>query len=90
MEVKAGLDISKMSYKAAKMVIAERIKNARLNTGLSQCYVAQCLSISQSSYSRMEAGATAPDCAQIRILSGLYGISILWFLGMPNFVVYAA
>jgi len=38
----------------------------------------------------MERGLLSPDCAQIRVLSGLHGISILWLLGMPNFVVTAA
>lgn len=82
-------EVPSANYKATKALIAARIKEARLNSGLRQEEVAKELNISQSSYSRMEKGVLAPDCAQIRVLSGLYNISILWFLGMPNFLVYA-
>jgi transcriptional regulator with XRE-family HTH domain len=82
-------DSFKLSYPQARSLIANRIKDARLNSGLSQEDVAQKLHISQSSYSRMERGILAPDCAQIRVLSGLYGMSILWLLGFPNFVIDA-
>jgi len=81
--------IPSCSYREAKATIAKRIKEARLNSGLKQADVAQELSVSQSTYSRMEQGLLAPDCAQIRVLSGLHGVSILWLLGMPNFLVYA-
>ena len=82
-------EVPSMSYRAAKALIAARIKEARLNSGLKQCDVARELNISQSSYSRMEQGILSPDCAQIRVLSGLYNISILSLLGMPNYFVYA-
>ncbi len=81
--------VSKTSYAMAKKEIASRIKDARLNSGLSQRNVAKALNLSQSSYSRMERGLLMPDCAQIKVLSGLYGASILWLLGMPNYFVYA-
>lgn len=87
--MEAGLDIGKTSYKQAKEELGRRIREAREDNGLTQCDVAKALSISQSSYSRMEAGLIAPDCAQIRVLSGLHGVSILWLLGMPNYFVYA-
>ena len=79
-----------ITCKEAKREIASRIREARLQSGLKQCDVAEALNISQSTYSRMERGILAPDCAQVRVLSGLHGISILWLLGMPNFVVNAA
>lgn len=72
----------------ARQEIAQRIKEARLNSGLNQGDVAKELSISQSTYSRMEQAKIAPDCAQIRTLSGLYGLSILSLMGMPNYFVY--
>ena len=75
-------------YKEAKREIASRIRDARLQSGLRQPDVAEVLSISQSSYSRMERGILMPDAAQIRTLSGLHGVSILWLLGMPNYFVY--
>lgn len=77
------------SYSAARRDIASRLKEAREQSGLSQRDVARALTVSQSSYSRMERGVLPPDCAQIRVLSGLYGVSILWLLGMPNYFVYA-
>ena len=86
--METGLDISKTSYKKAKEELGKRMREARENNGLTQSDVAKALSISQSSYSRMEAGMIAPDCAQIRVLSGLHGASILWLLGMPNYLVY--
>lgn len=83
------LAIDRLTHKEAKREIAKRIKELRLDSGLSQADVAKELHVSQSSYSRMEQGMLAPDCAQIRVLSGLYGASILWLLGMPNYFVYA-
>lgn len=79
-----------MPHREARLLIAERIKEARLNSGLSQSSVAEAIHTSQSSYSRMERAELAPDCAQIRTLSGLYGISVLWLMGYPSFVVNAA
>ena len=79
-----------MPHREARLLIAERIKEARLNNGLSQSSVAEAIHTSQSSYSRMERAELAPDCAQIRTLSGLYGISVLWLMGYPSFVVNAA
>jgi transcriptional regulator with XRE-family HTH domain len=81
--------VSQTSYAMAKKEIASRVKEARLQSGLSQRNVAEVLNLSQSSYSRIERGMLVPDCAQIRVLSGLHGVSILWLLGMPNYFVYA-
>jgi len=75
-------------YKEAQREIASRIRDARLQSGLKQSDVAEVLNISQSSYSRIERGILTPDAAQIRTLSGLHGVSILWLLGMPNYFVY--
>lgn len=77
------------TYAAAKREIAGRIKEARQQSGLNQRDVAKALNMSQTSYSRMERGLMVPDCAHIRVLSGLHGVSILWLLGMPNYFVYA-
>jgi len=35
----------------------------------------------------MERAELAPDCVQIRTLSGLYGISVLWLMGYPSFIL---
>ena len=84
---KSDVDVLKMPHQQARLLIASRIKEARLNSGLSQKDVAQALHTSQSSYSRMERAELAPDCVQIRTLSGLYGISVLWLIGYPSFIL---
>ena len=84
---KSDVDVLKMPHQQARLLIASRIKEARLNSGLSQKDVAQVLHTSQSSYSRMERAELAPDCVQIRTLSGLYGISVLWLMGYPSFIL---
>ena len=85
----SSIDVLKMPHLEARKTIADRIKEARLNSGLSQRDIAKELHISQSSYSRIERGTLPPDCAQIRVLSGLHGVSILWLMGMPSYFVYA-
>lgn len=84
---KSEVDVLKMPHQQARLLIASRIKEARLNSGLSQKDVAQALHTSQSSCSRMERAELAPDCVQIRTLSGLYGISVLWLMGYPSFIL---
>ena len=86
---KSSADVLKMPHRQARLLIASRIKEARLNSGLSQKNVAKALHTSQSSYSRMERAELAPDCVQIRTLSGLYGISVLWLMGYPSFILNA-
>jgi ribosome-binding protein aMBF1 (putative translation factor) len=80
-------DKLKLSYVEAKALIAERLRQARLHSGLSQADIAKELHCDQSTISRLESGELAPDCVQIRTLSGLYGISVLWLMGYPSFVV---
>ena len=79
-----------LSSREARFLIADRIKQLRLNSGLSQDDVAKHIHVSQSTYSRMERGILSPDCAQIRVLSGLYGASILWLLGVPSYIIKAS
>jgi len=85
---RGNADVLKMPHHQARQLIAQRVKDARLNSGLSQKDVAEVLHISQSSYSRMERATLAPDCVQIRTLSGLYGISVLWLMGYPSFIAH--
>jgi transcriptional regulator with XRE-family HTH domain len=73
----------------SRQVIGTRMKEARLNCGLSQSDIAKALHCDQTSISRMERGIVSPDCAQIRILSSLFQLSILYLLGYPTFVVSA-
>ena len=73
----------------SRQVIGERMKEARLNCGLSQGNIAEMLHCDQTTISRMERGQISPDCAQIRILSSIFQLSILYLLGYPTFVVSA-
>ena len=83
-------DVLKLSYNEAKLIIASRIKLARLNAGMSQQEVADNLHCSQSTISRLEKGEIQPDFLQIRVMSGLFNVSILWLGGYPSFVVNSA
>ncbi len=81
---------AKLPHPQRRLLIASRLKDAREQSGLSQRYVARQLHIGQSTYCRIERGESEPSAVQIATLSGLYGLSVLWLLGMPNFVVNAA
>jgi transcriptional regulator with XRE-family HTH domain len=78
-----------VSIKESRQVIGQRLKEARLNSGLSQTDVASALHCDQTTVSRMERGQISPDCAQVRVLSSLFQLSILYLLGYPTFVVSA-
>jgi len=78
-----------VTIQESRQVIGQRIKEARLNCGLSQQDIAQILHCDQTTVSRMERGAISPDCAQIRTLSSVFQLSILYLLGYPTFVVSA-
>lgn len=86
----SGTNALRMPHYQRKLLVAERMRDARLNSGLSQRTIAKELHIGQATYCRMERAETEPSAVQIATLSGLYGLSVLWLLGMPNFVVNAA
>lgn len=79
-----------MPHRERRLLIASRIKYLRENSGFSQRDIAQKLHVGQSTYCRMERGENQPSAVQLATLSGLYGVSVLWLLGMPSFVVHAA
>lgn len=76
----------RMDHAQRRLLVGSRIKHARLQSGLSQQYVASQISLSQASYSRIENGKGEPSAVQIATLSGLFTISVLWLLGYPNFI----
>lgn len=80
----------RMPHHQRKLIVASRMKEARLNSGFSQRDIAKILHIGAATYCRMEKAESEPSAIQIATLSGEYGLSVLWLLGMPNFVVYAA
>jgi len=77
------------SIQESRRVIGERLKEARLNSGMSQQDVANALHCDQTTVSRMERGLISPDCAEIRLLSSMFQLSILYLMGYPTFVVSA-
>ena len=78
-----------VTIQESRQIIGQRMKEARLNCGLSQMDIAGILHCYQTTISRMERGQISPDCAQIRILSSIFQLSILYLLGYPTFVVSA-
>lgn len=78
-----------ITIQESRQIIGDRMKEARLNSGMSQQDIAQILHCDQTTVSRMERGAISPDCAQIRALSSVFQLSILYLLGYPTFVVSA-
>jgi transcriptional regulator with XRE-family HTH domain len=79
----------RMPHHQRKLLVAARMKEARLNSGLSQRDIAKELHIGVATYHRMEKAVTEPSAVQLATLSGLYEVSVLWLLGIPNFVVNA-
>ena len=80
----------RMPHYERRLLVAQRMKDARQDSGLTQRDIAHYLHIGQATYCRMEKAETEPSAVQLATLSGLYGLSVLWLLGMPNFVVNAA
>lgn len=78
-----------MPHLQRRLLIAQRMKEARLHSGMSQRDIAKELHIGAATYCRMERGESEPSAVQIATLSGLYGVTVLWLLGLPNFVVSA-
>ena len=78
-----------MSHLERKILVATRMREMRENSGLSQRDVARELHVGQATYHRMEKGQSEPSAVQIATLSGLYGVTILWLLGLPTFIVNA-
>ena len=85
----SGVNALRMPHHQRKIIVAQRLKDARLNSGLTQRDIAKSLHIGAATYCRMEKGEAEPSAVQLATLSGLYGLSILWLLGMPNFVINA-
>jgi transcriptional regulator with XRE-family HTH domain len=83
----SSVNAMSMPHYERRALVASRLKDARLNSGLTQRDVAKDLHIGQSTYCRIENGETEPSAVQLATLSGLYGLSVLWLLGMPSFIV---
>lgn len=58
-----------------------KLKQARINTGLTQREVAAEIKIPNSTLANWELGRTQPDIESIGILADFYGVSCDWLLG---------
>ena len=62
----------------------ENLKEARINSGLSQKEVAEQLGVAKSSYSLYESGKREPDVERIKMLAQILGVSSDALLGLPE------
>lgn len=58
------------------MIVAQHIKELRLQKNYSQSYVADELEVSQKTYSNMENGKSILNIVQLRKLASIYNIEI--------------
>ena len=61
-------------------IVLERLKKARLDTGLTQVQVAKKLGHHQSYVSKIESGERRVDVVELNRLAKLYGKSVSYFL----------
>jgi transcriptional regulator with XRE-family HTH domain len=61
--------------------IAERLKEARKLSGLSQGHVAKMLGLHRPSVSEMESGNRRVSADELARLAGIYDVSVAWLLG---------
>ena len=65
------------------MNMAQRIKQARIQKGYNQEYVAQILGVSRQAVSKWETGQTQPDTKNLIALSELLDTSVDHLIGSP-------
>ncbi len=61
--------------------IIDRLKQARIDAGLTQKKVAEKIKKSQSYISKVEAGEQRVDILELRVLARLYKKSVAYFIG---------
>lgn len=66
--------------------INERLKEMRLNAGMSQEELASKLNVSRQSVSKWETGDSLPDILKLKQLSKLYDVSIDYIVGILNLI----
>ena len=64
----------------SKKEIGERIKELRVNSGLSQAFIANILSLSRSNYSQIELGNQYPSFNTLHEIARYYGKTYDWLL----------
>jgi transcriptional regulator with XRE-family HTH domain len=66
---------------ARRAQIADRLKEARKLSGLSQGHVAKMLGLHRPSVSEMEAGNRRVSADELARLAEIYDVSVTWLLG---------
>lgn len=66
------------------MSYCERIKELRINKGLSQMQLANKLNISQSAIAKWELGKTEPTASALILLSKFFNESTDYILGLQD------
>lgn len=61
-----------------------RLKQQRLDAGLTQSELAQMLSVKQNTYSNWERGTIRPNIDCLNVLSRIYGVSIDYLIGRSD------
>ena len=61
-----------------------RLREARLNAGLTQVEAGQALGTTQQFINRCEAGDRRVDVPELLDFAGLYGVSINWLVEAPE------
>ncbi|TKC62250.1 helix-turn-helix transcriptional regulator [Pedobacter hiemivivus] len=64
----------------SKKEIGERIKELRVNSGLSQAFIANILSLSRSNYSQIELGNQYPSFNTLHEIARYYSKTYDWLL----------
>ena len=62
----------------------ERIRNLRIDRGLTQKQVAEYLNIKQNTYSQYEIGVLNYPIEAVGKLADLYGVSVDYLLGLTD------
>ncbi|NLI04082.1 MAG: helix-turn-helix transcriptional regulator [Actinomycetaceae bacterium] len=62
------------------MAMADRIKECRIEAGLSQAELAERLCVSRQAVSKWESGKGAPDIANLQSMAKLFGVSVDYLL----------
>lgn len=68
------------------MKLNEKLRELRLQKNYSQSYVADKLHISRQAVSKWENGWASPDLENLKLLSGLYGVTVDELLGKTSAV----
>ena len=63
------------------MIMAQRLKAARLACHLTQRQVAEILGVDRSAYTYYETGKTSPSFANLMRLASIFRVDVSWLLG---------